>query len=382
MNSCVIEKLDITQICCDLINLPSVSPSDMGCQKYINKILENLGFKKTDLSFQDVTNSFFQLGEKKPLFLFACHTDVVPANIKNWNTDPFTPVIKDGILYGRGASDMKGSIAAMLCATQRFVDERLKIKGSIGFLITSDEEGDANFGTKKAIEHLEKNNLIPDYAIVGEPSSNDTFGDTIKNGRRGSLTGKIKIHGREAHVAYSTTSCNSIHTAMPVLSELVNLELDSGNEYFPKSQLQIVNLTAGNGSANVIPGEIYCEFNVRFSPELDISEFKTKVKAILEKLPFNYDLTWKLSGKPFITKPGKLTNALSKAIFNATNITPSLSTSGGTSDARFIAPLGTEVVEFGPINKTIHKPNECVAIKDLELLADVYYETMCNLLVR
>jgi succinyl-diaminopimelate desuccinylase len=366
----------------DLIARPSVTPVDEGCQQLMAEFLAPLGFTIEPMVFHDTTNLWARKGTSGPLFCFAGHTDVVPPGPENkWNTPPFTPTIIDGVLYGRGAADMKGSIASMLAAVQRFVIDYPAHNGSIAFLITSDEEGPFINGTPKVIETLEARQEKITWCLVGEPSSTNAVGDVVKNGRRGSLTGDLTIYGVQGHVAYPHLAENPVHLAMPALAELSAKQWDAGNEFFPATSFQIANINAGTGASNVIPGELQVQFNFRYSTELTDAQIKQQVCELLDRHGLRYELKWTLSGQPFLTGSGKLVEATQKAIQAVTGRTTELSTSGGTSDGRFIAPTGAQVVELGPINATIHKVNECVSVADLETLSDIYYSMMQQLLV-
>ena len=364
-----------------LISRPSVTPADKGCQQLLAERLEPLGFSIEHLRFEDVDNLWARKGTTSPLFVFAGHTDVVPPGpLEAWASNPFEPVIKDGYLYGRGTADMKGSIAAMVTACERFILDHATHKGSIAFLITSDEEGPSINGTVKVIEHLQERGETIDWCLVGEPSSKDHTGDTIKNGRRGSLNGILKIRGQQGHVAYPQLADNPIHRAAPALAELAAVEWDAGNEHFPPTTFQISNIKAGTGTENVIPGTLDVLFNLRFSTESTADSIKARIDEILGRHGLDYSITWKLSGLPFLTPAGELVDAASTAIQSVAGITTELSTSGGTSDGRFIAPTGTQVVELGPVNATIHKTNECVKVTDLDTLSNIYKEILKLLL--
>jgi len=331
--------------------------------------------------FEDTTNLWSRRGNSGPVFCFAGHTDVVPAgNLESWNTPPFEPVISDGMLYGRGAADMKGSLAAMIVATERFVADYPNHQGSIAFLITSDEEGPFINGTTRVIDTLEARNEKIDYCIVGEPSSTSKLGDVVKNGRRGSITGELHIHGKQGHVAYPEHVINPIHQAMPVLAQLSEMHWDNGNDYFPPTSFQLSNIESGTGATNVVPGHLTAIFNLRYSTELTAEMIVEKVEALLTQQQLNYELNWTFNGQPFITEPSTLVDSVVQAIETCCDISPELSTSGGTSDGRFIAPTGAQVIELGPCNATIHQVNECVAVDDLILLTDVYYQTLINAL--
>jgi len=365
-----------------LINRQSVTPEDAGCQKLIAERLEKLGFKATHLRFEDVDNLWITHGDTGPLFAFAGHTDVVPTGpIEDWKTDPFKAEIIDGMLYGRGAADMKGGIAAMVTATEQFVQRHPDHKGTIAFLITSDEEGPSINGTRKVIEYLNDNNIKIDWCIVGEPSSNKQLADVIRIGRRGSLNGILTIKGIQGHVAYPDIAENPIHKASAFLAEISAAEWDQGNDSFPPTTFQISNLNAGTGADNVIPGSLNLLFNFRYSTETTQEDLQGKVVELLSKHNLDYDLNWKLSGLPFLTESGKLVDASCNAIEEICSIETLRSTGGGTSDGRFIAPTGAEVIELGVVNETIHKINECVKIDDLETLSKIYQNILEKLLV-
>ena len=364
-----------------LISRPSVTPDDKGCQQLLAERLEPLGFVIEHLRFGDVDNLWARKGTSAPLFVFAGHTDVVPPGpLAEWTSKPFDPVIRDGYLYGRGAADMKSSIAAMVTACERFIPGHATHTGSIAFLITSDEEGPSINGTVKVIEHLQERGETIDWCLVGEPSSKEQTGDTIKNGRRGSLNGMLEIRGQQGHVAYPQLADNPIHRAAPALAELAAVEWDAGNEHFPPTTFQISNIKAGTGTENVIPGSLEALFNLRFSTESTADSIKARIDEILGRHGLDYSIAWKLSGLPFLTPAGELVDAASTAIQSAAGITTELSTSGGTSDGRFIAPTGAQVVELGPVNATIHNINECVKVSDLDTLTDVYEEILKLLL--
>ena len=365
-----------------LIEKKSITPNDEGCQEYIKNELANYEFSCENINIEDVKNIWLRKGSEKPLIVFAGHTDVVPpGNIDDWDTNPFNPEVKDNILYGRGASDMKSSIAAMIASTQRFITDHPKHKGSIGFLLTSDEEGPAKYGTQKVIEKFKKNNTDIDYCIVGEPTSSKKFGDTIKNGRRGSITGHLKIIGIQGHIAYPELAKNPIHDAGTLINELNNFKWDNGNKYFPKTSLQISSVKSDEVASNMIPRSIEIIFNLRFSNELTQENIKTKFEEKLSKLSCQSEIRWNCSAEPFITNEGKLTKILQKAVKEVVNIEPTLSTSGGTSDARFISKHAKETVEFGPLNETAHKVNEKINLQNLADLEKIYYAVLCELLV-
>lgn len=366
-----------------LIAQPSVTPEDADCQKIIGARLSPLGFKLESMVFEDTTNLWARhTSESGGLFCFAGHTDVVPAgDLTTWDTPPFTPTDKNGVLYGRGAADMKGSLAAMVVATERFMQKYPNYNGSISFLITSDEEGPFINGTTRVIDTLEARNEKITWCIVGEPSSTNYCGDIIKNGRRGSLTGDLRIHGIQGHVAYPHLARNPVHQAAPVLDELAQTEWDNGNEFFPPTSFQISNIQAGTGAGNVIPGALDILFNLRYSTESTAEELQQRILAILDKHELDYDIKWTLNGLPFLTDSGSLVEATERAVHSVTGEKPVLSTAGGTSDGRFIAPTGAQVLELGPVNASIHKVNENVSHKDLIQLTDMYEQTLINLLV-
>jgi len=365
----------------NLIGRHSVSPEDAGCQEVMAARLEKIGFTIEHLPFGKVSNFWARRGSGQPVVCFAGHTDVVPpGNASQWQSDPFTPEVRDGFLYGRGAADMKGSLAAMVTACERFVAANPEHAGSIAFLVTSDEESIAVDGTRRVMETLQARGESIDYCIVGEPSSSDALGDVIRNGRRGSLNGTLTVHGTEGHVAYPDLANNPVHRFLPALAELTAVAWDNGNRYFPPTSFQVSNIHAGEGTNNVIPGEMHVLFNFRFSSEQTADSLKAKTEAIFDAHCDNYTLEWQLSGNPFITEQGALTEVVSRAILSVTGITTQLSTSGGTSDGRFIAPSGAQVVEVGPCNRTIHKANECVAVKDLDDLSAIYETALGALL--
>ncbi|MCQ1057102.1 succinyl-diaminopimelate desuccinylase [Photobacterium sp. ZSDE20] len=361
----------------DFISRQSVTPEDAGCQDVMIERLEKLGFKIETMVFEDTTNLWARRGTEAPLFVFAGHTDVVPAgNLDKWHTAPFEPTIIDGYLHGRGAADMKGSLACIIVAIERFLAENPDHKGSIALLITSDEEGPFINGTTRVIDTLEARNEKIDMCIVGEPSSTHAVGDVVKNGRRGSITGDINIKGTQGHVAYPHLADNPVHRAMPALAELAATTWDNGNAYFPPTSFQIANLSAGTGASNVIPGEFHVQFNFRFSTELTVDDIKRKVHSVLDAHGLDYDLAWTFSGHPFLTDEGTLLDAVVEAIEEVNHKKPELLTTGGTSDGRFIARTGAQVIELGPVNATIHKVNECVKVADLEKLTDMYQKVM------
>lgn len=365
----------------ELISRPSITPLDEGCQDLFIQRLTELGFHIESMFFEDTLNLWARRGSEAPVFCFAGHTDVVPpGDLSHWNTAPFEPTVKDGILYGRGAADMKGSLAATLIAVEEFVAANPAHKGSIAFLITSDEEGPFINGTTRVVDTLMERNEHIDYCIVGEPSSTAKVGDVIKNGRRGSITGELRVKGIQGHVAYPHLAENPVHKAMPALNELASKQWDEGNEYFPATSFQIANVNAGTGASNVIPGDLEVMFNFRFSSELTSTQIKEQVEAILDKHQLKYELKWILSGEPFITGKGALLDAASNAVEKHKGYRPEALTTGGTSDGRFIAKMGGQVIELGPINATIHKVNECVAVSELEDLVEIHKSILTDLL--
>jgi succinyl-diaminopimelate desuccinylase len=365
----------------DLISRQSNTPLDAGCQELMIGRLEPLGFKIERMRFGDVDNFYARRGTTGPLLVFAGHTDVVPTGpVDKWHTPPFEPTIKDGMLYGRGAADMKTSCAAFITAIEDFVAKHPNHPGSIGLLITSDEEGVAIDGTIKVVEALKARGEHFDYCIVGEPTSNKVVGDMIKNGRRGSLSGKLVVKGVQGHIAYPHLVKNPIHMVAPAIKDMVDTVWDNGNEYFPPTSWQISNMNGGTGATNVVPGEVEILFNFRFSTASTEQNLKERVYAILDKHELNYDLDWEYS-PPYITPKGNLVEAISEAIQECYGVSPELSTTGGTSDGRFIADICKQVIEFGPLNATIHKINECVAVADIEPLKDTYRITLEKLLL-
>ena len=366
-----------------LIARRSPTPFDNGRQEILIDRLERIGFNIERIRCGEVDNLWARRGTGAPLICFAGHTDVVPTGpLEKWESDPFDPVIRNGRLYGRGAADMKGSIAAFITAIEAFVAEHPDHDGSIALLITSDEEGIAVDGTVRVVEALKARNELIDYCIVGEPTSVDKLGDMIKNGRRGSLSGTLTVKGIQGHIAYPHLAKNPIHLAAPAIAELANTKWDAGNEYFPPTTWQISNINGGTGAANVIPGEVTVLFNFRFSTASTIESLKTRVHEILDRHNLEYDLQWENSGKPYLTPRGSLVDAVSAAIRAVTEIEPELSTSGGTSDGRFIADICPQVVELGPRNATIHKINECIKVEEIEQLPQIYFRTLQNLLIR
>ncbi|QKJ88172.1 Succinyl-diaminopimelate desuccinylase [Paramixta manurensis] len=369
--------IELTQ---QLIRRPSLSPDDAGCQALMIERLKAIGFTVEPMNFDDTQNFWAWRGQGETL-AFAGHTDVVPTgDASRWINPPFEPAIRDGMLFGRGAADMKGSLAAMVVAAERFVAAHPNHRGRLAFLITSDEEASAANGTVKVVEALMARNERLDYCLVGEPSSTEVVGDVVKNGRRGSITANLTVHGVQGHVAYPHLADNPVHRALPALQELVATEWDGGNAFFPPTSMQIANIQAGTGSNNVIPGELYVQFNFRFSTELTDAMIKQRVEALLEQHQLRYTLEWKLSGQPFLTSRGKLVDAVVNAVEHYNEIKPELLTTGGTSDGRFIARMGAQVVELGPVNATIHKINECVKAADLQLLSRMYQRIMEQLI--
>jgi succinyl-diaminopimelate desuccinylase len=374
---------DTLRLSCALIARPSVTPKDAGCQELIMAHLAPLGFRDERIDSGGVENLWARRGTQAPLLVFAGHTDVVPTGpLDQWQTPPFVPTIQGDRLCGRGAADMKGSLAAFVVACERFVKMHPEHLGSIGLLVTSDEEGPATDGTVKVVQVLEARNEKIDWCLVGEPSSTARLGDVIKNGRRGSLNARLTVLGKQGHVAYPHLAENPIHLAMPALAELSAIEWDAGNQFFPASSLQITNIHAGAGVTNVIPGAIEILFNFRFSTEQTEHSLQQRVEQVLHRHRLRYQLEWSLSGLPFLTPSGPLVQAARDAIRHHCGIEAELSTSGGTSDGRFIAPTGAQVLELGPINATIHQIDEHVSIADLETLTDIYESILVSLLAR
>ncbi|THB85420.1 succinyl-diaminopimelate desuccinylase [Pantoea allii] len=369
--------IELTQ---QLIRRPSLSPDDAGCQALLIARLEAIGFTIETMNIDDTLNFWATRGEGETL-AFAGHTDVVPpGDASRWINPPFEPTIRDGMLFGRGAADMKGSLAAMVVAAERFVAVRPNHRGRLAFMITSDEEASGVNGTVKVVERLMARRERLDYCLVGEPSSTEVVGDVVKNGRRGSITANLTVHGVQGHVAYPHLADNPVHRAMPALTELVATEWDQGNEFFPATSMQIANVQAGTGSNNVIPGELFVQFNFRFSTELTDEMIRQRVAELLDRHQLRYTIEWKLSGQPFLTTRGKLVDAVVKAVAHYNEIKPQLLTTGGTSDGRFIARMGAQVVELGPVNATIHKINECVKASDLQMLSRMYQRIMEQLI--
>lgn len=364
-----------------LITIQSVTPSDLGCQQLMRDFLTPLGFECESIQSGNVTNLWAKRGSTAPLLVFAGHTDVVPTGpLEQWTSPPFTPTTRDGMLFGRGAADMKSSLAAMLVAVEEFVQQHPNHSGSIGLLITSDEEGAAIDGTVVVCNLLKQRGEKLDFCVVGEPTSTQRLGDTIKNGRRGSLLGKLIVHGVQGHIAYPHLAKNPIHLVAPALTQLTQEVWDQGNEYYLPTSFQISNMHAGTGASNVIPGHAQIDFNFRFSTTSTAEQLQKRVHGILNQHQLKYDLEWTLSGQPFLTPKGQLSDALSAAIFSETGVHAELSTTGGTSDGRFIARICPQVVEFGPINASIHKINEHIAVSDIEPLKNIYRKTLENIL--
>ncbi|MFT0549058.1 succinyl-diaminopimelate desuccinylase [Allopusillimonas ginsengisoli] len=365
----------------DLLSRPSVTPHDQGCQSLLIQRLEAVGFECEIMVFEDVTNLWARRGRASPLLVFAGHTDVVPTGpLEQWLSNPFVPTERNGILYGRGAADMKSSIAAFVVAVEEFLAGNADHDGSIALLITSDEEGPSINGTVKVCETLSRRGARFDYCIVGEPTSADTLGDVVKNGRRGSLSGRLVVKGKQGHVAYPHLARNPIHMLAPALAELTEKTWDTGNAYFPPTTFQVSNLNSGTGATNVVPGTATLDFNFRFSTASKPETLKQYTEAILDKHNLDYDLVWTLGGEPFLTPPGELSAALTQAILDETGIQTQMSTTGGTSDGRFIARMCPQVIEFGPINASIHQVNEHIRIDTLDPLKNIYRRTLQHLL--
>lgn len=368
-------------LACELISRRSLTPDDAGCQHLISERLRALDCRIEQLRYDDVNNLWITHGEGDPLFIFLGHTDVVPTGPENdWQTPPFEPTIKDGMLYGRGAADMKGGVAAMVIAMEQFLKAHPNHAGRVGLLLTSDEEGVATNGVRRVIDDYFKPNAIRiDYCLVGEPSSHDRAGDMIKHGRRGSLGARLLVHGTQGHVAYSHLAENPFHEAAQTLATLCETQWDRGNEDFPPTSFQVSNIHAGTGTDNVIPGTLEVRFNFRFSTEVTADELQQRVESLLDSHGLNYDIEWRLSGQPFLTRGGLLIDTVQTALTQVIGQPAATSTAGGTSDGRFIAPMGAEIVELGPVNSTIHKIDECVAVDDLQRLAEVYEKTLQRL---
>ena len=373
---------DTLELTCELIARRSVTPEDAGCLDHLGQRLAACGFKLEFLSAGGVTNLWATHGAGAPVFCFAGHTDVVPPGDRaDWHSDPFSPEIRDGWLYGRGAADMKGSLAAMVTATERFLTEHPQHRGTLAFLLTSDEEGVATHGTRHVVDTLRARGQAIDWCLVGEPSSQHTLGDLLRNGRRGSLNGLLRVQGVQGHVAYPDRARNPIHQAAPALAVLAATQWDAGNAFFPPTSFQISNLHAGTGAENVIPPRLEARFNFRYSTESTPEQLKAQVAAVLDAHGLDYELEWHLSGAPFLTRGGALLTAVTETLGAELGVTPELSTGGGTSDGRFIATMGTEVVELGPNNATIHKVNECVPVAELGRLSGVYEGIVRRLLI-
>jgi succinyl-diaminopimelate desuccinylase len=370
--------LQLTQ---ELIARASVTPTDGGCQELLASRLARVGFEIEKLRFGSVENFWARHGRAGPVLCFAGHTDVVPTGpLEEWHSDPFKPTIRDGLLYGRGAADMKSGLAAMVTATEDFIGAHPDHRGALAFLITSDEEGPSVDGTRRVVELLRERGDQIDWCIVGEPSSESSIGDTIKIGRRGSLSGRLTVHGVQGHIAYPQLAENPVHSFAPALAELASREWDRGNEHFQPTSFQVSNLTAGTGAPNVIPGELKARFNLRYSPVQTLEALKRTVEEILTRHRVRYTLEWYVSGEPFYTAPGALSSAVSEAVQAVTGTRPTFSTGGGTSDGRFIAPMGAQVVELGVVNASIHKVNESVRIEDIDTLHAMYLSSLRNLL--
>ncbi len=372
---------DTFDLAAELISRRSVTPDDGGCQALIAQRLSKFGFTSEPMRFGDVDNLWIRRGTAAPLLCFAGHTDVVPPGPpESWNSDPFEPDVRDGRLYGRGAADMKSSLAAFVTAIEQYVSEHPDHAGSIALLLTSDEEGPAKDGTVRVVEALKARGEQIDYCVVGEPTSVDRLGDTIKNGRRGSLSADVTVAGVQGHVAYPHLARNPVHLFAPVLAELAATKWDDGNEFFPPTTWQVSNISAGTGATNVIPGELHAQFNLRFSPESTVEHLKKRVAEIIDRHQITCEIEWSLSGKPFLTERGRLVKSVSDAVKAVTGIVPELSTSGGTSDGRFIADICNQIVELGPLNASIHKLNENIPVDDIDTLAQIYRLTLVELL--
>ena len=375
--------IDTLELARQLIARRSVTPQDAGCLDIIAARLTPLGFRCERISANGVDNLWARRGSRAPLVCLAGHTDVVPTGpLEHWTSDPFTPTLRDGVLYGRGASDMKTSLAAFVAAIEAFVGEHPRHEGSIAVLFTSDEEGHAVDGTVRVVEALRDRGEKLDYCVVGEPTSEARLGDVIKNGRRGSLSGNLVVKGVQGHVAYPHLAKNPVHEFGAALAELARTQWDEGNEHFPPTTWQVSNINAGTGAGNVIPGELHVTFNFRFSTASTLESLQTRVVGILDRHGLKYDLDWRYDGRPFLTKPGDLVEAVARAIKSVTGVDTKLSTAGGTSDGRFIADICPQVIEFGPTNATIHKVDECIRVDDIEPLRRVYQQILTNLLVK
>jgi succinyl-diaminopimelate desuccinylase len=368
---------DTLALTCDLMSRPSVSPADGGCQALMCEHLQALGFRIESLKFGPVENFWARRGTEGPVFCFAGHTDVVPPGpLEEWQSGPFEPAIRDGYLYGRGAADMKSALAAMLGACEDFIGTHPRHRGSLALLITSDEEGPSVDGTRRVVEVLRERGESIDWCLVGEPSSEELLGDTIKIGRRGSLSGRLTVHGVQGHIAYPQLADNPIHALAPALTELAARVWDRGNDHFQPTSFQVSNIAAGTGAPNVIPGELKARFNLRFSTEQTIESLQATVEEILHRHRVKHSLDWFISGYPFLTVPGNLSTAAIRAVQEELDVSPKFSTGGGTSDGRFIAPMGTQVIELGVVNSTIHKANECVRVADIDRLRRIYRRTL------
>ena len=372
------EQPDATiDLLCDLLRRPSVTPDDAGCQELLSDRLTAVGFTCETLQFNDVTNLWARRGDTSPVFCFAGHTDVVPPGDQaQWHSDPFEPTFRDGLLYGRGSADMKSGLAAMIVAIEEFVEKHPRHAGSIAVLITSDEEGRARDGTLRVMEALAARDEHVDWCVLGEPSSQNSLGDIVRIGRRGSLSGMLTVNGVQGHVAYPQLADNPIRRFAPVLAELHEIVWDNGNEFFPPTSFQVVDVRAGIGAPNVTPAELTARFNFRYSTEWTHESLQEKVHSVFDAHEINYELNWHLSGKPFLTEPGKLINAVHQAVTEHTGYAPELSTGGGTSDGRFISPAGVDVVELGPVNASIHKIDEHVRVEDVIVLTSMYRRIM------
>lgn len=365
-----------------LIRCRSITPGDAGCQDILAGRLQQLGFACESMPFGEVSNLFARRGDSGPVLCFAGHTDVVPPGADDeWNSDPFEPLVRDGVLFGRGSADMKSGLAAMIVALEEFINEHADHEGSLAMLITSDEEGRARDGTRKVVAALQARGEQLDWCVLGEPSSQTSLGDIVRVGRRGSLSGMLTVHGVQGHVAYPQLADNPIHRFAPVLAELHTTDWDRGNEHFPPTSFQVVDIRAGIGFPNVTPGELTARFNLRYSTEWDHESLKARVHELFDAHAINYELNWHLSGEPFLTEPGKLIDAISAAVSEHTGAAPELSTGGGTSDGRFISPAGVDVVELGPVNASIHKIDEHVRIDDVITLTSMYRRIIELLLI-
>ncbi|MCY4450552.1 MAG: succinyl-diaminopimelate desuccinylase [Immundisolibacterales bacterium] len=366
------------ELACELVRRPSITPEDAGCQDLLAGHLHALGFRVRSLPFGEVSNLWARRGTKPPLFVFLGHTDVVPPGPKDaWSTHPFEPVLKDGYLHGRGSADMKGSLAAMVTACARFTERHPAPAGSIALLVTSDEEGPARDGTRRVVDTLSD---VIDWCVVGEPSSTERVGDTIKHGRRGSLNGRLAVHGVQGHVAYPERTVNPIHGACAAIAEILGIEWDEGSDDFPPTRFQVSNIRSGTGAVNVVPATLEADFNLRYSPALDDAVIRARVETVLERHGLRWSIEWEHSAAPFITRGGRLVEAAKSAVREVSGVEPTLSTAGGTSDGRFVAPTGAEVIELGPVNATIHQVDERVACADLDRLSRMYEGILDRLL--